>query len=107
MIGGPDADADRDGDVDSADANLLKQRLNTTATGSNDPYDLNKDGRITSADLRKLTTLITKFEDESIGYLSKERPMFMRRGGGDYDHLARVKEWSLTGGAAEDAGDAE
>jgi hypothetical protein len=33
--------------------------------------------------------------------------MFMRRGGGDYDHLARVKEWSLTGGAAEDAGDAE
>ena len=57
--------------------------------------------------LRKLTTLITKFEDESIGYLSKERPMFMRRGGGDYDHLARVKEWSLTGGAAEDAGDAE
>jgi ATP-dependent helicase/nuclease subunit B len=57
--------------------------------------------------LRKLTTLITKFEDETIGYLSKERPMFMRRGGGDYDHLARVKEWSLTGGAAEDAGDAE
>jgi hypothetical protein len=31
----------------------------------------------------------------------------MRRGGGDYDHLARVKEWSLTSGAAEDAGDAE
>lgn len=53
-------DLDRDGDVDSADANLLKQRLNTTATGSNDPYDLNKDGRITSADLRKLTTLCTR-----------------------------------------------
>ena len=30
--------------------------------------------------------------------------MFMRRGGGDYDHLARVKEWSLTGGEAEDGG---
>jgi ATP-dependent helicase/nuclease subunit B len=57
--------------------------------------------------LRKLTELVTKFEDESVGYLSKERPMFMRRGGGDYDHLARVKEWSLTSGAAEDAGDAE
>jgi ATP-dependent helicase/nuclease subunit B len=57
--------------------------------------------------LRKLTDLVTKFEDESVGYLSKERPMFMRRGGGDYDHLARVKEWSLTSGAAEDAGDAE
>jgi ATP-dependent helicase/nuclease subunit B len=57
--------------------------------------------------LRELTRLVTKFEDETNGYLSKERPMFMRRGGGDYDHLARVKEWSLTSGAAEDAGDAE
>ena len=55
----------------------------------------------------KLTELVTKFEDEDNGYLSKERPMFMRRGGGDYDHLARVKEWSLTGGEAEDEGDVE
>ena len=52
----------------------------------------------------KLTELVTKFEDEETGYLSKERPMFMRRGGGDYDHLARVREWSLTGGEAEDEG---
>ena len=29
---------------------------------------------------------------------------YMRRGGGDYDHLARVKEWSLSGGAEEDEG---
>ena len=28
--------------------------------------------------------------------------MFMRRYPGDYDHLARVKEWSLSGGADED-----
>jgi hypothetical protein len=26
---------------------------------------------------------------------------------GDYDHLARVKEWSSTGGAAEDSGGGE
>ena len=57
--------------------------------------------------LAKLTTLVTKFEDEDTGYLSRERPMFMRRGGGDYDHLARVREWSLTGGEAEDEGDVE
>ena len=31
--------------------------------------------------------------------------MFMRRNPGDYDHLARVKEWSLTSGAAEDGGE--
>jgi ATP-dependent helicase/nuclease subunit B len=57
--------------------------------------------------LTKLTTLLVKFEDEAQGYLSKERPMFMRRGGGDYDHLARVREWSLTGGEAEEEGDVE
>ena len=57
--------------------------------------------------LAKLTIVATRFEDEEKGYLSKERPMFMRRGGGDYDHLARVREWSLTGGEAEDDGDVE
>jgi ATP-dependent helicase/nuclease subunit B len=57
--------------------------------------------------LRELTKLVTKFDDEEIGYLSRERVMFMRRNPGDYDHLARVKEWSLTSGAAEDGGEAE
>jgi hypothetical protein len=33
--------------------------------------------------------------------------MFMRRGGGDYDHLARVKEWSLSGGADDLDGQSE
>ena len=33
--------------------------------------------------------------------------MFLRRFPGEYDHLARVKEWSLTGGADEDEGTAE
>jgi ATP-dependent helicase/nuclease subunit B len=57
--------------------------------------------------LRELTKLVTKFEDEEVGYLSRERVMFMRRSPGDYDHLARVKEWSLTSGAAEDGGETE
>jgi ATP-dependent helicase/nuclease subunit B len=57
--------------------------------------------------LRELTKLVTKFEGEEIGYLSRERVMFMRRNPGDYDHLARVKEWSLTSGAAEDGGETE
>jgi ATP-dependent helicase/nuclease subunit B len=59
------------------------------------------------AALRKLTKVIAQFSDPTQGYLSKERPMFLRRYPGDYDHLARVKEWSLTGGAAEDEGTAE
>jgi ATP-dependent helicase/nuclease subunit B len=59
------------------------------------------------AALRKLTKVITKFGDPTQGYLSKERPMFLRRFPGEYDHLARVKEWSLTGGADEDEGATE
>ena len=52
--------------------------------------------------LAKLTEVITAFDDPASPYLSKERPMFIRRFPGDYDHLARVKEWSLSGGAEED-----
>jgi ATP-dependent helicase/nuclease subunit B len=51
--------------------------------------------------LRKLTAVIQKFEDVDTPYRSRERPMFLRRGGGDYDHLARVKEWSLSGGLGD------
>jgi ATP-dependent helicase/nuclease subunit B len=52
--------------------------------------------------LQKLTEVITKFDDAGQPYLSKERPMFIRRFPGDYDHLARVKEWSLSGGAEDE-----
>jgi ATP-dependent helicase/nuclease subunit B len=54
--------------------------------------------------LRRLTGVLEQFELEDVPYRSRERPMFMRRGGGDYDHLARVKEWSLSGGADEAEG---
>jgi ATP-dependent helicase/nuclease subunit B len=52
--------------------------------------------------LKKLTSVVTRFDDDAQPYLSKERPMFLRRYPGEYDHLARVKEWSLSGGAEED-----
>jgi ATP-dependent helicase/nuclease subunit B len=54
--------------------------------------------------LQKLSGLIVKFENEQQAYLSRVSPMFIRRGGGDYDHLARIKEWSLTGGADDGNG---
>lgn len=57
--------------------------------------------------LRKLTKVLMEFEKLETAYLSRERPMFMGRGGGDYDHLARVREWSFSGGLAEDEGEAE
>jgi ATP-dependent helicase/nuclease subunit B len=54
--------------------------------------------------LERLVNVLLEFEKEDTPYRSRERPMFMRRGAGDYDHLARVKEWSLSGGADEAEG---
>jgi ATP-dependent helicase/nuclease subunit B len=54
--------------------------------------------------LAKLMELAAKFEDDSKPYFSLVHPMW-RTHYGDYDHLARVKEWSLTGGADEGGGE--
>jgi ATP-dependent helicase/nuclease subunit B len=47
--------------------------------------------------LRRLTGLVHRFADEDTPYRSLVHPMW-RTHYGDYDHLARVKEWSLFGG---------
>jgi ATP-dependent helicase/nuclease subunit B len=52
--------------------------------------------------LRALGRVAARFADAATPYRSRERPMFMRRGYGDYDHLARVREWSLFGGVDEE-----
>jgi ATP-dependent helicase/nuclease subunit B len=56
--------------------------------------------------LEKLTALAKRFEDESVAYRSLVHPMWTTHYG-DYDHLARVKEWSSTGGAADESGGGE
>ncbi|HEY3642509.1 MAG TPA: double-strand break repair protein AddB [Xanthobacteraceae bacterium] len=57
--------------------------------------------------LQKLAEVARKFEDQATPYRSRERPMWQGRAYGDYDHLARVKEWSPSGGAGDEteAGD--
>jgi ATP-dependent helicase/nuclease subunit B len=63
------------------------------------------------ADIRKLAekhfaqlkTLLDQFAREETPYLSRPFPKFASRFS-DYDHLARVKEWSTAGD--DDAGDA-
>jgi len=52
--------------------------------------------------LHRLTEVARRFEDPETPYLSRERVMWRRRAYGDYDHLARVKEWSPSGGAADE-----
>jgi ATP-dependent helicase/nuclease subunit B len=51
--------------------------------------------------LGKLTALAQKFADDDTPYRSLVHPMWTTHYG-DYDHLARVKEWSATGGEIDD-----
>jgi ATP-dependent helicase/nuclease subunit B len=51
--------------------------------------------------LARLTGLVARFADPEIPYFSLLHPMWTTHYG-TYDHLARVQEWSLTGGAVED-----
>src|ERR1700722_10101699 len=56
--------------------------------------------------LEKLTALAKRFADKDQPYRSLVHPMWTTHYG-DYDHLARVKEWSSTGGAADESGGGE
>jgi ATP-dependent helicase/nuclease subunit B len=47
-----------------------------------------------------LVDLLRQYESEATPYLSRPRPKFWSRFG-DYDHLARVKEWSAAGESDE------
>lgn len=51
--------------------------------------------------LKKLRELVVKFASEDQPYLSFWRPMWVGRTYGDFDHLARVREWSATGGEVD------
>lgn len=55
--------------------------------------------------LARFKAVIDRFEDETEPFRSLSHPKFLARPEGPYAHLARVKEWSATGGAAE--GEAE
>ena len=48
-----------------------------------------------------LKLLLEQFADPDTPYLSRPYPKYAKRGG-PYDHLARVKEWSATGGAGDE-----
>jgi ATP-dependent helicase/nuclease subunit B len=56
--------------------------------------------------LDKLTALAKRFADADQPYRSLVHPMWTTHYG-DYDHLARVKEWSSTGGATDESGGGE
>ena len=47
--------------------------------------------------LEGLTRLVARFDDPAEPYLSRTAPQFVKLYPGDYDHLARVFEWSTSG----------
>ena len=49
----------------------------------------------------RLRGLVRAYADPKRGYLSRARP-FRRSDRGDYDHLARVKEWSIEDDGGEE-----
>jgi ATP-dependent helicase/nuclease subunit B len=51
--------------------------------------------------LQRLTGIAQKFLVDGEPYRSLVHPMWKRHYG-DYDHLARVKEWAASGGESED-----
>ena len=51
--------------------------------------------------LARLREVVARFASVEQPYLSFSRPMFFGRSYGDYDHLARVREWSATGGEGD------
>jgi ATP-dependent helicase/nuclease subunit B len=53
--------------------------------------------------LAELKRLLDQFTFEATPYLARPFPKFASRFS-DYDHLSRVKEWSATGGEADEAG---
>jgi ATP-dependent helicase/nuclease subunit B len=69
------------------------------------PIDFSEGSNDSQADnaLARFMALVAKFEEHETAYCSLVHPMWRTRYG-DYDHLARVKEWSATGGEIEDGG---
>jgi ATP-dependent helicase/nuclease subunit B len=71
--------------------------------GESKPIDFTEGTTDSQADraFAKLTELARRFDDEATPYRSLVHPMWTTHYG-DYDHLARVKEWSATGGEVDD-----
>jgi ATP-dependent helicase/nuclease subunit B len=53
--------------------------------------------------LTRLREVVTRFSDPNTPYQSFVRPQWVGRTYSDYDHLARVKEWSATGGESDES----
>jgi ATP-dependent helicase/nuclease subunit B len=87
-------------------AELIYLRLSGRGAGGEERAIAPKDQSLQAlcqAHLAELVGTLTRYRDPAMGYLSRRMPR-KRQIEGDYDHLARVGEWSDTAGAADDDG---
>ena len=81
-------------------------KLGGATGGLERPLKFDDLSAVAARHLAQLKLLVEQFADPATPYLSRLYPKFAKRAG-DYDHLARVKEWSATGGLADDAAEGE
>ena len=86
---------------DLSQARRRRRRLRARAEVQGRDIRRSRRGAISSGLKLLLEQFATRIDALSVAAL----PKFLGRGA-DYDHLARVKEWSATGGLAAAAGDA-
>ena len=81
----------------TAPATLAYWRLSGSGDAPGEIREIKADAATLAAEAREgLERLIATFDDAATPYAARPRPDFAPRFG-DYDHLARIKEWSATG----------
>lgn len=79
---------------------LIYLRLSGGETAGEERVIEDPGGVLAESIYQALVDLLRQYESEATPYLSRPRPKFWSRFG-DYDHLARVKEWSAAGESDE------
>ena len=77
----------------------LREFIHIRLTGAEPPgleciADIGDAGAKAEDALRRLTARVTRYDNPAQPYRSREMP-FRMSDAGDYDHLARVREWTL------------
>ncbi len=81
--------------IEGVYVNLLKDAKERKIGSITDPFT-----GLAAAHFEGLVTLLDSFEDFDNAYIARPYPQFAGRFQ-PYDHLARVKEWSLSGGVVD------
>ena len=77
-----------------------REEVRATPDGDNDKVLNSRDAADRA--LEGMTKLVERYADPTQGYASRTAPQFVKLYVSDYDHLARVFEWSTSGEEGEE-----